>query len=156
MSTTRKIHDVEATSSELPAMRALAIAPEVAVIFAPVIGKVMDALKDENGMGELGPAIGAAAADLLGGKLADLALPLLATTYVVVGEGKARERIDLLSTEAINRAFAGRLESLPGVLFLAAEVTFGRFFGVTGAVKRQGIGSMDSTPSIVGAGRRGA
>jgi hypothetical protein len=124
-----------------------------------VIGRITGALSQENGLADLGPTIGAVAADLLGGKLAELAVPLLATTYVVIGEGKARERIELTSSDAINRAFAGRLGALPGVLLLAAEVSFGPIFGVKPKAIQpadQGSESKVSSPSIVGAGRRGA
>lgn len=129
---TRTVAGVTITSDVLPPILALELAPEVALVVTPVIGELFEVVRRGVDLERLSPSLLAVSRELLGGRLRTLTLPLLSNTFVMYSEDGKKDKVDTLNDEAnFNKAFAGdRLTAIMPAVFLAAEVTFGRFFGV--------------------------
>jgi len=129
---TRTVAGVTITSDVLPPVLALELAPEVAIVVTPVIGELFEVVRRGVDLERLSPSLLAVSRELLGGRLRTLTLPLLSNTFVTYSEDGVKHKVDTLNEETqFNQAFAGeRLSAILPTIFLAAEVTFGRFFGV--------------------------
>lgn len=126
-SESRNIDGLEVRSSQLPALRTLALSARLGRVAAPALSK-MGGLTLKSNVADLLPAIMDLCTRLEEGEIESLACEILAATSVQVDEGRGPKLIELNNRQAINGVFSGRFKTLLYVIMFALEVNYSDFF----------------------------
>lgn len=126
-SDTREIGDLKVTVTQLPPRRAFRLAAKLAKYLAPALAGLK--ADTELSLEALTPALGAMMRELEDDDLDRLLSDLFASTSVIVTDAKGQARKhDLVTPEAIDRAFEGQLKHMLTAMRFSLEVNFGDFF----------------------------
>lgn len=129
-SDTRIIDGLEVRTSQLSALRSLALSARLGRVAAPALsalGAGHGSLKAAGGA-MLIPALTDLCSRLSEGEIETLACDILASTSVVLDDGKGPRIIPLNSRQTIDLAFAGRFKTMLLVIGFALEVNYADFF----------------------------
>lgn len=126
-SETRTVNGMELRSTQLPALRAMALGAKLGKILAPSIGKLAG-LSLKSDVEDFLPFTGELLERLAAGELESLLKEVLAATTVTIDEGRGARLVALNNAEAINAVFAGKLRELLAAALFALEVNFSDFF----------------------------
>lgn len=137
----KTIDGLEFTTTQLPAMKGLALGTRLGRALGPALAKA-SGLAGTQDVAELAPAIAALFSTLDGAEAQALTKDILISTQVEM-EGKL---ISLNSTEMIDHVFTGRLGALLQALRFALEVNFSDFFTALASVRSDALAA-GSKPS---------
>lgn len=126
-SKTEKIDGLEVITTSLPARRAYRLAHRLLQMLGPAIAK-LDGISEQAELSALAPALQALFSQVSEDQLEDLQTEILASTSVVMTEGKSARRIELDTGEGIDTAFTGRLKTMFKVIAFVVRFNFGDFF----------------------------
>lgn len=124
---TRTIDGLEVRSTQLPALRTLALSARLGRVIAPAIDKA-GGLSFQSSVTDMMPALADICTRLTEGEIETLACEILAATSVTLDEGKGPRLITLNNRMAIDTVFSGRFKTMLLVLAFALEVNFADFF----------------------------
>lgn len=126
-----------------PPLRGLQVRARVAKALVPALAKagpLLEQLKPGNNLADIeiekaGPLLGAMLAELNPDELPELVKALLATTSVIVTEGKKQRKVDLCTPGAIDSTFEGQDHVLlfDVIPFALKEVFAGFLTGIVSA-----------------------
>lgn len=123
-SETRDIDGMSMTTTQLPALRSLALMTRLSKIIAPALG-YLDGLDLKSDISALGPALAALFAGLDGEQAQALAREILIASTIVI-DGRM---VALSDGTMIDHAFSGKMKSFLGALKFALEVNYSDFLG---------------------------
>lgn len=126
----KTIDGLEFTTTQLPAMKALALGTRLGRALGPALAKA-SGLAGSQDVAELAPAVAALFSQLDGPEAQALTREIFVATQVEF-EGKL---IPLATTEMIDHVFTGRLGALLSTLRFVLEVNFADFFTALANVK---------------------
>lgn len=127
---TRTFDDLEVTSQQLPAMRALKLLPRLARLLAPALASLGTGKIDlQADVSSIANVLSQALEPLDDNQVEALSRDLLADTTVVLTDETGKRRNQTLgSVAAINSVFSGRLPAMLKAMALSVEVNFSDFF----------------------------
>jgi hypothetical protein len=126
---TRIIDGLEVRTSQLPALRSLALSARLGRVAAPALAALGASGGSLKGAGEaLIPALTDLCSRLSEGEVESLACDILAATSVVIDDGKGPRVLTLNNRQMIDLAFAGRFKTMLLVIGFALEVNYADFF----------------------------
>lgn len=113
-------------TTQYPAMRGLELMGRLAQTIGPALGAL--SMSDmETELDKFAPVIAVALRDLKPAELTSLAVDILSGTTATITEGNAVKRVDLMSREALDRVFSGRLMTMFKVVLHALKVNYADF-----------------------------
>lgn len=127
------IDGIQFSTTQFDAFRSLELMGKLAQTVGPAIG-VMSNMDDGVDTEKWAAVVGSALRYLKPTDLGPLALEILANTSATLQDGGTLRRIDILSKDAFNKVFSGRLMTMFKVLVHAIKVNYSDF----------GFGSADS------------
>ena len=119
-------------TTQFAAFRGLELMGRLVTTIGPALG-VLSAADPEASLESMAPVIAGALRGLQPTEVSSLALEILASTSATYQDGSTLRRVDILSKEAFDRVFSGRLKTMFKVLIHALKVNYSDF-GLGGGV----------------------
>lgn len=113
-------------TTQYGAMRGLELMGRLAQTVGPALGALSQADMTTE-LDRFAPMIAVALRDLKPAELSALAIEILAGTTATLTEANAVKRLDLMSREALDRVFSGRLLTMFKVILHVLKVNFADF-----------------------------
>ncbi len=123
---TEEIDGISFATTQFDAFRSLELMGKLAQSIGPAIG-ALGAMEGDTDMDKYGPVLGEALRGMKPSELGPLAMEILQNTSATITDNGTLRRIDILTKDAFNKVFSGRLTVMFKALVHALKVNYADF-----------------------------